>query len=145
MKYSVEIALCGMLQVLNFVKTATGIQAILRFCFSDLRGCNVGITDGEGFMLYAVEVGSCAMIYKPIFIGIQKLLGGGGWINLLSFVQNMESRQKPHRLPPWSSGLSSWLQIQRSRFRFLALPDFLRSSGSGTGSTQPRKDNRGAT
>jgi hypothetical protein len=25
--------------------------------------------------------------------------------------------------------------------RFLALSDFLRSSGSGTGSTQPRKDN----
>jgi hypothetical protein len=25
------------------------------------------------------------------------------------------------------------------------LPDFLRISGSGTGSTQPREDNRGAT
>jgi hypothetical protein len=25
--------------------------------------------------------------------------------------------------------------------RFPALPDFLRSSGSGTGSTQPREDN----
>jgi hypothetical protein len=45
-------------------------------------------------------------------------------------------------LPPlWSSGQSSWLQIQRSRVRFPALPDFLRSSGSGTGSTQPREDN----
>jgi hypothetical protein len=31
--------------------------------------------------------------------------------------------------------------IQRSRVRFAALPDFLRSSGSGTGSTQPREDN----
>jgi hypothetical protein len=29
----------------------------------------------------------------------------------------------------------SWLQIQRSRVRFPELPDFLRSSGSGTGST----------
>jgi hypothetical protein len=34
--------------------------------------------------------------------------------------------------PLWSSGQSSWLQIQRSRVRFTALPDFLRSSGSGT-------------
>jgi hypothetical protein len=34
--------------------------------------------------------------------------------------------------PLWSSGQSSWLQIQRSRVRFPALPDFLRSSGSGT-------------
>jgi hypothetical protein len=39
------------------------------------------------------------------------------------------------RPPLWSSGQSSWLQIQRSRVRFLALPAFLSSSGSGTGST----------
>ena len=30
-------------------------------------------------------------------------------------------------------------EIQRSRVRFPALPDFLSSSGSGTGSTQPRE------
>jgi hypothetical protein len=47
--------------------------------------------------------------------------------------------------PPWSSGQSLWLQIQRSPVRFPALPGFLRSSGSGTGSTQPREDNWGAT
>jgi hypothetical protein len=39
--------------------------------------------------------------------------------------------------PLWSSGQSSWLQIQRSRVQFLALPDFLTSSGSGTRSTRP--------
>jgi hypothetical protein len=33
----------------------------------------------------------------------------------------------------------SWLQIQKSRVRFPALPDFLRSSVSGMGSTQPRR------
>jgi hypothetical protein len=38
------------------------------------------------------------------------------------------------RPPLWSSGLSSWLQIQRSHVRFQELPDFLRSSGSGMGS-----------
>ena len=32
-----------------------------------------------------------------------------------------------------------WLQIQRFRVRSPALPDFLSSSGSGTGSTQPRE------
>jgi hypothetical protein len=46
------------------------------------------------------------------------------------------------RLPLWSSGQSSWLQIQRSRFDSLALPEFLRSSGSGTGSTQAREYSR---
>ena len=43
--------------------------------------------------------------------------------------------------PLWSSGQSFWLQTQRSRFRSPALPDFLSSSGSGTGSTQPREVN----
>jgi hypothetical protein len=44
--------------------------------------------------------------------------------------------------PLWCSGQSSWLQIQMSgvRVRIPALPDFLRSTGSGTGSTtQPRE------
>ena len=49
------------------------------------------------------------------------------------------------RPPLWSSGQSFWQQIQRSRVRFPALPDFLSSSGSGTGSTQPREVNWGAT
>jgi hypothetical protein len=38
------------------------------------------------------------------------------------------------RPPLWSCG-------QSSPVRFPALPDFLRSSGSGTGSTQPREYN----
>jgi hypothetical protein len=45
----------------------------------------------------------------------------------------------------WSSGQSFWLQIQRSWVRFPELPNFLRSSGSGMGPTQPREDNWGAT
>ena len=43
------------------------------------------------------------------------------------------------RPPLWYSGQSFWLQIQRSRVRSPALPDFLSSIGSGTGSTQPRE------
>jgi hypothetical protein len=49
------------------------------------------------------------------------------------------------RLPLWSGGKGSWLQIQRSQVRFLKLLDFLSSSGSGTGSTQPCEYNWGAT
>ena len=49
------------------------------------------------------------------------------------------------RPPLWSGGQSFWLQIRRSRVRSPALPDFLSSSGSGTGSTQPREVNWGAT
>jgi hypothetical protein len=44
--------------------------------------------------------------------------------------------------PLWSSGQSAWLQTW---VRFPALPDFLRSSSSAKGSTQPREDNWEAT
>jgi hypothetical protein len=44
-------------------------------------------------------------------------------------------------LPLWSSGQSSLLQTPEAPVRFSTLPDFLRSSGSGTGFTQPREYN----
>jgi hypothetical protein len=39
--------------------------------------------------------------------------------------------------PLCAGGQSSRLQVQRSRVRFPALPDFLKSSGFGTKYTQP--------
>jgi hypothetical protein len=51
---------------------------------------------------------------------------------------------KERRTPLWSSGQSSWLQIQRSGFDSRSYK-FLGSSGSGMGSTQPRECNCGAT
>jgi hypothetical protein len=42
-----------------------------------------------------------------------------------------------NRPPLWSSVQTYWLQSLSSRVRFPALPDFLSSSRSGTGSTQP--------
>ena len=66
--------------------------------------------------------------------------------HLASVAEYESSADKPDvwercRPPLWSSGQSFWLQIQRSRVRFPALPDFLSTSGSGTGSTQPREVN----
>jgi hypothetical protein len=48
------------------------------------------------------------------------------------------------RLPLWSSNQSSWLLTQRSWVRFPALPNFLRSSGSGTGPIRLREHKWGA-
>jgi hypothetical protein len=31
----------------SFMKIANGVQEILKFCLRNLRGCNVGITDGR--------------------------------------------------------------------------------------------------
>jgi hypothetical protein len=60
--------------------------------------------------------------------------------NMTSMVCDVSHLSRPvlcTRPPRWSSCQISWLLTQRSRVRFLALPDFLSSSGSGTGSTQP--------
>jgi hypothetical protein len=38
MKYSLEM-------VSDDMKIGTSVQAILKFCLSNLKGCNVGITD----------------------------------------------------------------------------------------------------
>jgi hypothetical protein len=43
--------------------------------------------------------------------------------------------------PLWSSCKGFWLEIQSSQVRFPALTDYLKSSGSGTWSTQPREIN----
>jgi hypothetical protein len=101
------MGLCGMMYIPSFLKIGTGVTAILRFCFSSLRGCSVGITDGGGgFMKYAVLMDLGTMINVPSFIvtgsSIQSLLGGdththrqkGDLINIFSFFQNKESRLK---------------------------------------------------
>jgi hypothetical protein len=74
-----------------------------------------------------------------------------GWSVFDEFVRIWKEWRRPdrgidlNRAPPQYeytlSGQSCWLQIQRTRVRFPALPDFLRSSGSGTWSTQPREYN----
>jgi hypothetical protein len=42
-----EVASGGMMYIPSFMKTGTGVQAILRFCLRNLRGYNVGIADGR--------------------------------------------------------------------------------------------------
>jgi hypothetical protein len=39
------------------METGAGAEIILRFSRGNLIGCNVGITDGEEFVNYAVQMG----------------------------------------------------------------------------------------
>jgi hypothetical protein len=43
----IEMPSCSMILLLTFRKIVTGFQAILRFCPRNLRGSNVGITNGK--------------------------------------------------------------------------------------------------
>jgi hypothetical protein len=45
MMYAAEMTSCGMMYLPSFMKIGTGGQAILRFCLSNLNGCNVSITE----------------------------------------------------------------------------------------------------
>jgi hypothetical protein len=47
MMYAVEMGPDGMTHIPNFMKPCTDVQAILRFCLSNLKGYNVGITGGR--------------------------------------------------------------------------------------------------
>jgi hypothetical protein len=46
MNYAAEFASCGTINIQSFMKIGTGVQTILRFHLSNLKGCNVGITNG---------------------------------------------------------------------------------------------------
>jgi hypothetical protein len=45
--YAVEMSSCGTIFLPNFMQIGIGVQALLRFCLSNLEGCNVGITGGR--------------------------------------------------------------------------------------------------
>jgi hypothetical protein len=40
------LALSKYVTILGFIKVGAGVQAILRYFLSNLKGCNVGVTDG---------------------------------------------------------------------------------------------------
>jgi hypothetical protein len=73
MAYDLQMASYGMRNIRSFMKTDADVQEILWFCVTNLRGCNVGITDGRDC---AVGMGLSAVIYTPSSIkigsGIQK-------------------------------------------------------------------------
>jgi hypothetical protein len=47
MMYVVEMPSCGMIFLQSCQKIGKGVEGILRFCLSSLKGCDVGISDGR--------------------------------------------------------------------------------------------------
>jgi hypothetical protein len=45
MMYIVEMASCELINLTSYMMMATDVQAMLRFCLSNYKDCNVGITD----------------------------------------------------------------------------------------------------
>jgi hypothetical protein len=59
MKYAVEMVSCDMIHVPSFMKMDTGVQAIIRGCLENLRGCSAGITDGRDLRITPLR---CAQV-----------------------------------------------------------------------------------
>jgi hypothetical protein len=47
MKYTTEMACGGTIYISSLMKIGPGVQAILMFCVSSLRGYSIGFTDGR--------------------------------------------------------------------------------------------------
>jgi hypothetical protein len=79
MMYAIEMASCSMIYLPSFMKICIGVQAILRFCLRNLRGCD-GITDGRDFLIMPLRWAQVSCDMRTSFIkigsGIQKLIGG---------------------------------------------------------------------
>jgi hypothetical protein len=46
--YAIEMASCG---IPSFMKMGTGVKAILKIFFRNLRGCNIGIACGRNILI----------------------------------------------------------------------------------------------
>jgi hypothetical protein len=55
MEYATEMESCGMIHMPSFMTIDIGIQAILRFCLRNLRGCKVDTADERDLRCMALR------------------------------------------------------------------------------------------
>jgi hypothetical protein len=56
------------------MQISTGVQAILKFCLSNLKGCNVGITDGRDLCRMVLKWAQMAWYTNKVCAGVQAKL-----------------------------------------------------------------------
>jgi uncharacterized protein YraI len=47
MKYAVDTASGDITYIPSFMKIGSGVRVMVKLCLVDLKGCNVGITEGR--------------------------------------------------------------------------------------------------
>jgi hypothetical protein len=66
MKCTIQADSSRMIHIPIFMKIGTGFHGILRFYLSNLKGCNVGITDGIIYKLTRWDGVSCHDIHTML-------------------------------------------------------------------------------
>jgi 20S proteasome alpha/beta subunit len=61
MKYAAETDSGGIIYKPSFMMIGSGIQVVLRLLPNNLKGCNVGVTEGQEVMNYALKMASGGM------------------------------------------------------------------------------------
>lgn len=76
-----KMALCSIICLPNFMKVGTGVQAILRFCFSNFRDCIIGNTDGMNLSITTWTGLRCYDLhtrFHKVWLRNSKVDSGGG-------------------------------------------------------------------
>jgi hypothetical protein len=93
------------------------------------------------YALTAVQNGNIPMISVTTYKTTQSHIGEEEYCSNFECLKIFKIYISFYRPPLWSSGQSSWIEMQGSRVRFPGTTK--KSSGSGTGSTQPCEYNWG--
>jgi hypothetical protein len=59
MVHAFEIDSYDMMYKPSYMKTSGGVQTIAKFCLRNLKGCNVGITDGRDLLIMPLRWFRC--------------------------------------------------------------------------------------
>jgi hypothetical protein len=117
MKYSIKMALYGMMYIPSFMEIDPSVQGMLRFCLSNLNDCNVGIIDLVLWITPFKWVQMPWYTYQVFGSAIQKLIEGYTY------------RQTDSKIISWA--YFNFFKIRKVNQRGKVVPMLWRRMGSG--------------